>query len=180
MINFRAKDEVATNAAFLIALLIILGSLAFAFAVPRPDAKKVTAERNAEQKKIFSQVDDSRKEFVASHAKVVTATWTGTAEKIGPGALTAMNTLAAKYKVKLSGFRPERVSQASGLELDPYTVTAEGSFPSVVNFTKAIEDPNTKLCVDSIQISSSDANGDSVAANIGITAYRVIQGAANG
>lgn len=180
MINLRAKDEVATNAAFLIALLIILGSLTFIFAVPQPDAKKVTVARNAEQKKIFNQADSSRKEFAASQARVVTATWTGTAEKIGPGALTAMTALAAKYKVKLSGFRPERVSQASGLELAPYTVTAEGSYPAVVDFTKAIEDPNTRLCVDSIQISSSDANGDSVAANIGITAYRVLGGAANG
>lgn len=180
MINLKAKDEVATNAAFLIGFLIILGSLAFAFVVPKPDVTKVASAREAEQKKIFNQVDQSRQEFAASRAKVVTATWTGTAEKIGPGALTAMNALAAKYKVKLSGFRPERVSQASGLELDPYTVTAEGSYPDVVNFTKAIEDPNTKLCVDSIQISSSDANGDAVAANIGITAYRVIGGAANG
>lgn len=180
MINWKAKDEAATNATFVIAFLIILGSLAFEFMMPRPDASKVAATRNAEQKKIFDQVDASRKDYAASRAKVVTATWTGTAEKIGPGALTAMNALAAQHKVKLSGFRPERVSQAAGLELDPYTVTAEGSYPDVVNFTKAIEDPNTKLCVDSFQISSSDANGDAVAANIGITAYRVIGGAANG
>ena len=180
MINLKAKDEAATNAAFLIALLIILGSLAFSFLVPKPDAKSVIATRKEQQKKIFDEVDDSRKAFTASQARVVTETWTGSAAKIGPGALTAMNALATQHKVKLSGFRPERVSQAAGLELDPYTVTAEGSYPDVVNFTKAIEDPNTKLCVDSVQIASADANGDSVAANIGITAYRVVGGGANG
>lgn len=180
MIAWKSKDETATNAIFIIALLIILGSLAFEFLVPKPDATKIAMARNAEQKKIFDQVDANRKDFAASQAKVVSSTWTGTADKIGPGALTTMNALAAQHKVKLSGFRPERVSLVAGLELDPYTLTAEGSYPDVVNFTKAIEDPNTKLCVDSIQISSADANGDAVSANIGITAYRVSGGAANG
>lgn len=180
MINLKAKDEMATNAAFLIAFLVILGSLAFAFLAPKPDVKAVITKRNADEKKIFDEVDQNRKAFNASQAKVLASTWTGSATKIGPGALTAMNALAAQHKVKLSGFRPERVTQASGLELDPYTVTAEGSYPDVINFIKAIENPDTKLCVDSILAASSDANGDAVAANIGITAYRVAGGSASG
>ena len=180
MINLRSKDEAATNAAFLIAFLIIVGTVAFVMFVPRPNAKSVASSRKTKERAIITDVDTSRKAFAASQALVVASTWTGPAEKIGPGALTAMNALATQHKVKLSGFRPERVSQSAGLELDPYTVTAEGAFPDVLNFAKAIENGDTKLCVDTIQIASSAANGDQVSANIGITAYRVIGAGANG
>ena len=177
MINLKAKDEMATNVAYLIAVVIIVGTLLFTLLVPKPTAKAVFAKRDAEERSIVSQVSKDHADLALRKAKVAEATWTGPAEKIGPAALTAINALALKHKVKLSGFRPERTSETAGLQMVPYTVTADGAFPDVLNFTKDIESSNSKLCVDSVMIASSDANGDLVTANIGVTAYRVMEGA---
>lgn len=177
MINLKAKDEMGTNVAYLIAALIFAGTLLFTILVPKPTAQSVLVKRDAEERSIVSQVTKDHADLALRKAKVAEATWAGPAEKIGPGALTAMNALALKHKVKLSGFRPERTSETAGLELVPYTVTAEGAFPDVLSFTKDIENPATKLCVDAVMIASSDANGDQVTANVGITAYRVQEGA---
>lgn len=173
MINLRAKDEMGTNVAMIAALVALAGTLAFILFVPPPSAAGISKQEIEQKGRILDDIGVSKKTLAASQAKVSARTWKGGAQQVGPGALQAMTTLAKSHSVKLSGFRPQRTTLVSGLELLPYTVVAEGSFVNVLRFVKAIEDPNTKLAVTLAQLNSADANSDQVTATIGITAYRV-------
>jgi hypothetical protein len=164
----------AKIAAWIGAIGMILGA-AFILFFPKPSTKALFDTQERQEQQIQRDADKAQEDFKAAQAKVAALSWSGGAEQVGPGALQAMNALAAKFKVTLSGFRPARTSQASGLDLLPYSVTATGAYPDVVNFVQAIENPDNRLAVDSIQIASSEANGDQVIATIGITAYRVSQ-----
>ena len=153
---------------------IVIGA-AFILFVPKPTTASVFAMKKKQEATIQSQADRAQSEFKDSQKEVVARTWSGGAEDVGPGALNEMNALATKYKVKLSGFRPERPTQDSGLDFLPFSVTATGAYLDLLNFVKAIENPDNKLAVDSLQIASSEANSDQVIGTIGITAYQVSQ-----
>jgi Tfp pilus assembly protein PilO len=167
--------EMGARIAMWIGILGIIAGAAFIFLVPRPTAASIRATQKQKEGQAQLRAAQAKKDFGAAHSKVVARTWSGGAEQVGPGALQSMNALAAKHRVKLSGFRPERSSQVSGLDFLPYSVTATGAYLDLVNFVRAIENPDTKLAVDSLQIASSEANSDQVIATIGITAYRVAE-----
>lgn len=181
MINLRAKDEMGTTVATILATIALLGTLAFMLLVPKPSTKGLAQQQRTGESQILNQVTEAHKAQAEALASVEKQTWKGGAQQVGPGALEAMTKLAKSYAVKLSGFRPQRVTSASGLELLPYSVTAEGTFVNVLRFMKAIEDPGTKLAIHQVQVNSADANSDQVTAVIGITAYRIAdKGGKNG
>ena len=165
--------ETGTRIAMWLGILGMIAGVAILFLFPKPTVQSVLTAKKHRETDIKIKAEQASKDFATAKTKVDAQTWTGNAEEVGPGSLAAMNTLATKYKVKLSGFRPERTSQAGGLDLLPYSVTATGGFMDVLNFAKAIENPTNKLAVDSLQIASSEASSDQVIANIGLTAYRV-------
>ena len=171
--SFRSKEERGPNLAILLAVIAIVGAVVFMVAVPKPSVQRLITKQRQDEAKIFDDADKAHKELAGAQKKIVSQVWGGPAQEIGPGALQKMNLLATDHKIKLSGFRPQRTSQASGLEMLPYSVTAEGSFTDVLRFVKAIEDPKNKLAVHEVQIASSEANSDQVTANIGLTAYRI-------
>ena len=165
--------EMGARIALWIGILGIAAGVCFIALIPKPSTALVYAKQKAQEQKILAQSAKAQKDYDNLHKTLVTRTWSGGAQNVGPGALQAMNALATKYRVKLSGFRPERTTQASSLNLLPYSVTATGGYTDVLGFVKAIENPDNKLAVDSIQIASSEANTDQVIATIGITAYQV-------
>ncbi len=169
----NVSAEMGTRIALWIGVLGIVAGVAFLALVPKPNTALIYAKQKAQEQKILVQGVKTQKEYDDLHATVAKQTWNGGAQDVGPGALQSMNALATKYRVKLSGFRPERTTQASSLNLLPYSVTATGGYTDVLGFVKAIENPDNKLAVDSIQIASSEANTDQVIATIGITAYQV-------
>jgi len=167
------SSEMGVRIATWLGIIGMLAGIALILAFPKPSIASVNAYQRSQQTKINIGVEQANKDLATAKAKVDAHAWSGGAEGVGPGALQAMNSLATKYKVKLSGFRPERPTKASGLDMLPYSVTATGAYLDVLNFAKAIENPDTKLAVDSLQVASSQANSDQVIATIGITAYRV-------
>ncbi|MEA2553347.1 MAG: hypothetical protein QOJ65_1523 [Fimbriimonadaceae bacterium] len=173
--GFRSKDEVGTAAATLVGIVVLIGAIAFMVLAPKPTTKGLVAAQRREESTILKDISKAHATLAASQTDVQSQTWKGAAQDVGAGALKQMNALALAHKVKLSGFRPQRSSTTAGLELIPYSMTAEGSFTDVLRFVKAIENPDTKLTVNLVQIGSSEANTDQVTASIGITAYRAVE-----
>ncbi len=169
------STEMGVKIATWLGVIGILAGIALLLLLPKPSARDAFLKQKEQEKQIQSDADRSQTDFAAAKAKVVAETWNGGAETVGPGALAVMNTLATKNRVQLSGFRPERTSQTAGLDFLPYSVTATGAYLDVLSFVKAIENPQNKLAVDSLQIASSEANTDQVIATIGLTAYRVTE-----
>lgn len=167
------STEMGLKIATWLGILGIIVGAAFLLFLPKPSTASIVAMQKQQEAQIQGRAEDAQDDFDIAKEKVVGLTWKGGAEQVGPGALQSMNALATKYRVKLSGFRPSRTAQASGLDLLPFSVTATGSYPDLLNFVKAIENPDNKLAVDSLQIASSEANSDQVIATVGITAYRV-------
>ena len=165
--------EMGVKIAMWVGIIGMLAGIALVLFLPKPSLASIQANQKRQEADIQVRAAQARKDFDAAETKVKKRVWSGGAEEVGPGALKAMNGLAAKYRVKLSGFRPERTTQTAGLDLLPYSVTATGAYLDVLTFAKAIESPDNKLAVDSLQIASSEANSDQVIAMIGLTAYRV-------
>jgi hypothetical protein len=171
----KLKDDAAVKLAMGLALLAMAVALIFLIFIPKPTTKGLASKQFNAENAVLKEISEAHKSYLASEKEVQTQTWKGGLEQVGPGALQAINALAAKHKVKLSGFRPERTTQYAGLDLVPFSVTAEGSYLDVLGLVKAIEDPANKLAVDLVQVSSSEANGDQVTATIGLTAYHVME-----
>jgi hypothetical protein len=171
----RMKEDTGAKIAIGIAMLALAVALIFMFVIPKPTTRGMQAKQNRTASDILKDVSKAHEGLDASQKLVTGRTWTKGIQQVGPGALQEMNALALKHQVKLSGFRPERTSQYAGLDLVPFSVTAEGSYLDVLGFVKAIEDPSNKLAVNLVQIASSEANGDQVTATVGLTAYHVTE-----
>jgi Tfp pilus assembly protein PilO len=172
-VKTNISGEMGVKIATWLGIIGMLAGIALILLFPKPSQASVRATQRSQETKIKIGAEQANKDLATAKTQVDAHIWSGGAEAVGPGTLQVMNSLATKYKVKLSGFRPERTTNASGLDMLPYSVTATGAYLDVLNFAKAIENPDNKLAVDSLQVASSEANSDQVIATIGITAYRV-------
>jgi Tfp pilus assembly protein PilO len=172
MINFRAKDELGTSVAFVTGLAALVAVSAYALFVPVPSLAGLQKAQKNEQLRIVQDVDRMQDEYVKAQAVVVSRTWTQPQQEIHPAVLNKVSSLARANRVKMTALRPQRAGEAGELQTIPFVLSAEGSYPDVVRFVTAIENPANKLAVNLLQLSSADGESDRVTATVGLVAFR--------
>jgi len=171
MIDFRSKDAIPSSLAALLSIFVLLGGLIFQLFYPRPSAGTQLQRASKDKAEIIRQIGASRERLKEGQATLEAATWPGTADKIAPVAFARLSSLATRHKVKLTALRPQRTGSSGDLETLPFQMTVEGPYAAVVEMTREIETPSSRLAVNVVQISWSDTGNDSVTANVGIIAY---------
>ena len=173
MINFKAKDEIGTTVAAGLGILGLIGVLAYMLLVPPPSQELDTQAQLNEQKEIVESVDDAKAKLAVANAVISKQTWATPVPEVESTTLSKLSSLARANGVKLTGLRPQRQTMAGELEAIPFVLSAEGSFPTVMAFVKAVENPENKLAVNLVQLTSSEGDSDKVTATVGLMAFRM-------
>lgn len=173
MINFKAKDELGTTVAAMLGVLGLAAVLAYMLFVPPPSEVNDTQRQLQEQKEIVKAVDDAKVKLASANTVILKQTWAVPIPDVESTTLSKLSSLARSNGVKLTGLRPQRQTLAGELEALPFVLSAEGSFPNVMAFVKAVENPENRLAVSLVQLSSSEGNSDKVTATVGLMAFRL-------
>ncbi len=170
MRDIRVDRELASKALIIIAFVALLAGLAMYF---RPN--KPVALTDSEK---IKQIDSANKDIEAEKSmldyqrrQVAAFTWRQKQEEIGPLALASISKLVRNHGLKLITFRPQKAEQEKDLTRIPFLVALEGPYSDVVDFTKDLEMPQSKLAVNMLQLNSSDGVTDQVNATISVIAY---------
>jgi type II secretory pathway component PulM len=173
MINFKAKDELGTTVAAVLGLLGLAGVLAYMLFVPPPSEKTSSQKLLQEQAEIVKSVDDAKAKLATANVVINKQTWATSIPEVESTTLSKLSSLARANGVKLTGLRPQRQTMAGELEAIPFVLSAEGSFPTVLAFVKAVENPENRLAVNLVQLTSAEGDSDKVTATVGLTAFRL-------
>lgn len=157
--------------ATVIASILIVLMLVANFALPAPKAKGAQDYFNKE-KELSTQrliAEKDKKEFADFNAKKL---WNLGPEALGPIAMGKVSNMAKASGLNMVAFRPQRTTAAGDLVRYGYQISLEGSFSKVIEFTRKLETPETRLAVVSLQVASTDGASDAVSATVGVVAYR--------
>ncbi len=164
----KADPKAATNAMYILACLLMLGSIA-GLVLPSQKAK----DTKAESKKQIDLVRRAKSDQLIAQSSVAARTWTGEDAAITGAILNLTTTLARKRGVGFVRLQPQRAALGGALEQLPYLLVVEGPFPAVAALEKDLEVPENRLAVSAFQITSSDSETNKVSASIGVVAQRV-------
>lgn len=171
MIDFQRKEFRVASTISLVAILTLLFTLLFLLFYPKPTTKGIASRFRKQDFRIQLDTQAMKKRKVEASELIDENTWVGGPETVGPSALTKLSTIAAKHKVKVTGFRPQRQANAETVNTLPFLVNLEGPFSNVVDATRDIESNGTRLGVSMVQVTSAEATTSKVSASVGIVAY---------
>jgi hypothetical protein len=164
--NERAFNILSLAGVFAMLVIVIAD-----YFVPKPH---VTMDRHAQEVSLHglrntAAVYDAQ--LKTSQTAIGKFVWTKSQDEISSQSLKNVTAIAAKHKVQLLGFRPQKPTDDGGFTHLPYLVLLSGKFPNVASTLEEIEAPVNRLAVSLVQFASSDANSDGVNATIGVIAY---------
>jgi hypothetical protein len=171
MIVIRYREDPTAAILTGSAIVLMVGALAFMFLAPRPSAEDAVRRQKDKifQARLAAQTAEQKTALAASY--VGTHAWAGSADEVSPAALTRVTSLAKSRGLNLLSFRPQRAAESAVVTQLPFLATVEGTYPSVMAFTRDLETEASRLVVTSVMISSTDASSDRVTASIGLLAF---------
>ncbi len=155
-----------------VGLILLVGAVLFHFLVKPPTIEAAKA-------KLDKQIGDASRKIAANNkntaneiALIQNRLWQDADDQIAPAALRRVGDVAKKHGVKLTTFRPQKEVSAGALNLLPFFVSVDGTFPAVYDFVKDLEENNQLLLVvNLVQLTSNDQTSHNVTASVGIDAY---------
>ena len=168
MINFKNQDDVVPSTLILLSILIMAATLIYMVAVPAPSA---TGIKKTSQHVYMKQITDAKAASHTARAAIAPRIWSGDADTVSASVLALLTDQASKSAIKLGAFRPQRATPLSGITEFPYIVQVSGSYTGVRNVMKALDAPDSKVVLRSVQVSSSEDAGAEVTVTLGLSAY---------
>lgn len=168
-------NERSWNGVALGAIAVMVGVLITQLLLPTPKLGKVVQTRRNEETKLRKEIEKLRDEVSTVRVKNEKRLWAQPADQVGAAAMAKVTEIAASKALKVLAFRPQRTVDDTGVTRHPYQVSIDGSFVQVLEFVRALETPNLRLPVVTVQLAAADGATDRVTATIGIVAYRAQQ-----
>jgi len=156
-----------------LALLTMVGILAYDQIAPRPSVLRERAKQSAEERELLRTTAEKRDQFENATLVVARTSWKGSQERVAPAILERLTKAAASKGLQIQSFRPQKVTQAADLDVLAFNVAMEGSFPKVMSFIQLLEKQEKNLTVTLIQIASADGESDLVNVTMGVSAFVV-------
>ncbi len=165
--NERTWNQVALGA-----IVVMAGILIVTLLMPVPRVRIINKARSQEEAKLRSDIGRLRDEVAAMRVKNQKRLWSQPADQVAAAAMAKVTEIALSKSLKVLAFRPQRTADDNGITRHPFQVSLDGSFVQVLGFVRALETPNLKLPVVTVQLAAADGATDRVTATIGIVAYR--------
>lgn len=172
--NRALKPETVWTIALAAAVLLFVVSIGFAI-MPKPTAAGVEASKRKQSRAILESVASAKASEQSMEGAIKPLIWQEEDQAIGAKALATVSSIAKASGLKLTAFRPQRLSEGKGLAQLPFLVFVEGGYPKVLSFIRKLESPAGKLAINSVQVASSDGASDEVTASIVLVAFRKAQ-----
>ena len=173
MISFRTRDDSIASSISIIAVLMLAGTLAWMLLVPDPTEAGIARGRTRTERQLQSEIDSAKATNDQTQQLIAPLVWVGNQETVGPEALGTVMQFAKARNLKLVAFRPQRPIPQGDVTVVPYGISIQGTFLNAMQFVKDLETPSSKLAVEQVQISASDATSDNVNGTINAVAYLV-------
>ncbi|HWD39364.1 MAG TPA: GspMb/PilO family protein [Fimbriimonas sp.] len=172
--DLRRNPELGWNVLLGISLvaIVLIGILGF---TKPTEPEEMMRHRSQKSQSSFS-IKDSNDASQKAIAAIRKRTWDMSAEQLGPELMQRLNRIADDHHVVLSNFRSGHTSDVAALSEAPFIATVDGSFTDIVGFLQALEQPETKLAVNILQITASDQGVGKVTATISLMAFMVKEG----
>ncbi|MBX3115088.1 MAG: hypothetical protein KF836_11025 [Fimbriimonadaceae bacterium] len=158
------------NAVCALALVLMLVIALADMFVPKPTEAKEKQNRHQQVNELERKIktdEDYLQELILAE----TGTWEGDQEVVTPKILQTVSQLASSHNVNLKSFRPQSPVSDGDTIRAHFVILADGKFPDMASFMKALESNSTKIGTNVVQIASADQESDMVNATIGIVAY---------
>jgi Tfp pilus assembly protein PilO len=163
------REHAPTTVGLLLSILIVVVAIVIKL-MPMPvDTSGKQALKDYRSSALNEETDEKNSKAIL--AQISNQIWGGPAGQIGPSALTLVTKIAGNHNIQLESFRPQRAIDSGDVTQYGYLINVSGPYQDVMAFEKDIEQPSTRLAVETIQIGSTDETTDNVAGTIGVEAY---------
>lgn len=154
-------------------LVAMLGFIVYHEVYPPLTAKQGAAGSRATEQKLRTEIASLNSQAVAAQKTSDLLVWKVKMDDIGPAALDLVTAAAKTHKVTVVAFRPQKPIELVGLTQMAFTVSLDGTYPSVSALVNDLEKSESKLTVSLVQLAAQDGASDRVNATIGISAFLV-------
>ena len=164
------KPEMSLNITLGVGIVLFLASLGLAF-LPKGAPQDASRQKRKQYNTALQGATSAKLIAEKTRSENQRSLWSIDSEGIKARTLDTVSRLAKVHGLKMSSFRPQRLEETAALVRSPFMVLLEGSYPQVLSFLNSIENPASKLAVDSVQLTAVDAASDKVNATIGVIAF---------
>lgn len=171
MFDFQNKEHVLPSALILLAILILTGSALYDILVPSPGGPAAGHDRVMARRKLADDMFMAKSSEKKAKSALEPKLWQGTPDAVAAGVLAQITTQANRRGLTLGAFRPERSVSLGIITELPYSVQVTGPYPNIRAVLSALDGPNSKVILRSIQLASSEQSSNVVAATLGVSAY---------
>lgn len=141
-----------------------------------PKASMVTERNKVAKKQEEMRIENKHKadRITVLEKQIKERAFTGNAEEVTPKVLAQVNAVAAKDKITVKSFRPQKPVVSDGIARLAYTVQLTGKFKDIVSFVRTGDEQSTIFGVSLLQVSAADGETDTVNATVGVTAFTLL------
>ena len=160
-------------------LLIILMAVACIIGVPMalisPDkgnGKLLSAAKaRQEYKKTELQMRSQNEETARLKPELEKLVYKETPEQVVPGVIKTLQTIAKQSGIHLREIKPLRARSLTTVTKVPMTIRFSGQFAQCIPFLYKVEDPNGKLVVEKLNVTTSDPKLKTVDVEVQVALY---------
>lgn len=154
-------------------VLLFAATLAFDLLVPKPSKQQAYAAHLSKKSDIEIETLQAKRKLEEAQTVLETYTFQGHPETVTPKILEQVSAIARNHNIAIKSFRPQKTDAEEGIARLPFVVLVEGTYPNLVSFVKALDEPSVLLGVNLLQVSAADGETDRVNATLGLVAVTV-------
>jgi Tfp pilus assembly protein PilO len=158
----------------LAAIVMLLGTLLYMLLVPTPSTAGLAKGRDLSRRKITKEIETARQRANELEKANQAYLWSDTAESVTASVLNDITAQARRKSLKMTAFRPQRPQTLETLTELPFSVQLSGPYPAVRDVVAALDTPQSKIALRSLQMASSDGGSSAVTATLAFSAYTVL------
>ena len=171
MISFGRPEEVAPSILVILSILVLAGTLAYMLLVPKPSAAGSARAWTSSRRRMVDDIADTRKQTRLARAAVRPRLWRGDPEAVTATILAQLTTQTGHRALKLTAFRPDRPKAFEEVTELRFDAQVAGPYAGVHSLMDALDARGSKVALRSVQITSSQAAVNTVAATLGLSAF---------
>jgi Tfp pilus assembly protein PilO len=174
MINFKRRDDIVPSSMITAAILMLLGTLLYMILVPMPGTAGLAKGRDLSRRKITKEIETARSRADELEKANQAYLWNESAESVTASVLGNITAQARRKSLKMTAFRPQRPQTLETITELPFSVQLSGPYLSVREVVSALNTPQSKIALRSLQMASSDGASSAVTATLAFSAYTVL------
>lgn len=174
MINFKRRDDLVPSSMITAAILMLLGTLLYMLLVPVPSTAGLAKGRDLSRRTITKEIEMARSRADELEKTNRAYLWNESAESVTASVLGNITAQARRKSLKMTAFRPQRPQTLETLTELPFSVQLSGPYLAVREVVSALNTPQSKIALRSLQMASSDGASSAVTATLAFSAYTVL------